>query len=442
MDKLLQEYKKLLSEYLRFKTISTDPSYKSEFAKQIAWLSELFKQNGFEVSVIDGKETNPYIVAEYKLSEEAKTVMIYGHYDVQPASIEDGWNFDPFELNEKDGRLYARGVVDNKGQHLIHIVAIFELIKSKKLNCNIKFFLEGNEETGNQEMSDIVRENKELLKSDLIMVSDGEIVGDRASMEVSFRGVANLTLKITTAENNLHSGICGGAVPSASHELAKIVAKLYDDKNLINIEGYYDSVLPVTQSELENNKSMEFDMNELTRFTGIKELLKEEEYDFYTQVGLRPSITVTGIKSGYIGDGYNNIVPSTAEAKINFRFVNNQDPQTCIDLFEKFVKKNLPSYASYTIDLSGYSHPIRIDIDSADFKKAREILAKSFETEPVLKNVGGSIPAINDFKSELGKDTISISLGNEDCNMHGTDENFKISLIEKSLRFSMDYFAS
>ncbi|GAB4162405.1 MAG: dipeptidase [Candidatus Dojkabacteria bacterium] len=434
------QYIKLLKELIKFKSISTDPQYKSEMKATADWLVAYLKENGLEAQLLEGKTTNPYVFGHYHVDDKAETVMIYGHYDVQPAALEDGWKSEPFELTERDGRLYARGAIDNKGQFLIHMFTVVSLIKEGKLKYNVKFFIEGNEETGNEEISELLKSNKELLATDYVMVSDGEISANRPTLDVGFRGLINFTIKYKSANNNLHSGLYGGAVPSATMELATLISKFYGADNKVAIPGFYDGVDEVSADELENNKSIPFSMEEITRITGVKTLKKEEEYDFYTQTGLRPSLTVTGFKAGYTDEGYSNIVTANAFCKVNVRLVNSQDPKIVAQHIESFIKKETPDYIDAEVSMDSLHPSIKIDRSSPKLQEVVDTMEKAYGDKVVYKFVGGGIPIINDFKNVMGIDTISASLANEDCNMHGVDENFDLELVEKALNFSQSFF--
>lgn len=438
---MFELYKAKLSELIRFKSISTDKDYKGHCEDTAKWFIDYFKKSGFETKLITGVETNPYVYSHIHLSDDYETILVYGHYDVQPATKSNGWYDEPFELLEKDDRLYARGAIDNKGQVLIHAIAVAELLREEKLKYNVKFFIEGNEETGNSEIEGIVRENIELLDCDHIVISDGETSADRPTMDVGFRGGMNITLKYTTATNNLHSGIYGGAVPSASMELAKFLAGLYDEKNMCTIEGFYDGVTEPTSEERANNESIPFDMGDFEEMTGISQLQTEAGYDFYTQTGLRPTVTASGIEAGYMGNGYSNIVVGTAACKINIRIVEGQDPETIKDALLAHIEEVTPEYVDYEIEVKISGKAIKMDISKPKFKEAEELLEEVYGDPVVHKYVGGSIPIIVLFKELLGKDALSISMANEDCNMHGANENFDIGLAKKGLEFSMRFFS-
>lgn len=440
-DMVPQDYLNLLRVFVSMKSISTSAKFKPEIEKTAHWLRDLLESYGFKAELIPGKKTNPIVFAKFTQDPKLETILVYGHYDVQPADIKDGWSSEPFEVTERDGRIYSRGAIDNKGQILIHIYTVGQLIKQKKLNYNVKFLVEGNEETGNEEIADIVERNNEKFSCDYVMISDGETVHDRPTLDVGLRGGGNLTLKYKTAKTNLHSGIYGGAVPNPVHEMANLIDKFYDENNRVAIPGFYDNVVEPLPAELENNKAMTFDEKTLEELTGIRAFKKEAEYDFYTQTGLRPMMTVSGFKAGYIEEGYANIVPAEAEIRINFRFVMGQDPEKMFDAFEKFVKDNTASFIDWTVERSSRWRAVKIDVSQTKVKEVLELMEKAYGAKPAMKYVGGSIPVVLDFKEKLGKDTISVSMANEDCNMHGVDENFKLELAEKGLKFSEMFFS-
>lgn len=437
----LVTYKKLLSEFVVCKSISTDSEYISEIDKTVKWLQNIFESHKFTVKILSGPTTNPVVFASYQTSPNTPTVLVYGHYDVQPASQEDGWDADPFTVVEKDNKLIARGIVDNKGQIMIHIYTVLELIKQKKLKYNVKFLIEGNEETSNPDLPQIMRDNKELLKTDYVLVSDGELVDGKPAIEASLRGGFNLTLTYTSANNNVHSGIYGGAIPNAAYELTKVLSKLYDENNTITIPGFYENVDEISDEQLQNNSKISQTSEKLLDHIGVEQLKTEKGYDFYTQTGQRPTLQITGIKTGYIGNGYANIVPAQAEARINFRIVASQKPEDVIKSFENFIAHNSPKYLKYQITTNGLHNPVKIDLNSEIMRKVQDDLEKAYGEKPVIRYVGGAIPFVGDIKEIFGINTILVPLANDDCNMHGANENFKIDLIQKGLTFSKLFFS-
>ncbi len=443
---MFEKYKKLLGEYVAFKSISTDDAFKHEMLKTASWLIETLQNYGFKTKLLKGKFCNPIVFAEYVVDKKFETVLIYGHYDVQPAERNDGWQSDPFKLteigsgNKIKNKLLARGVVDNKGQNLIHIIAIGELIKQGKLKYNVKFMIEGNEETANPDIPTIVAKNKKLLQSDYIMISDGEIQGSSPTIEASLRGGFSMTVTYTTGKTNLHSGLFGGAIPNAAHELTKLVASLYDKNNRVVIPGFYDGLKAIDTVTKNAHVKLHGNGKHITKLAGVQVLCTEKGCDFYTQTGLRPTIQATGIKTGYIGDGYANIVPAMAEARLNVRVVSPQNPAKVFEAIKKYIKNHAPKHVAVNITHTEFNEPIMVDINNEKVREVRTLLKKVYKKDPIVKYVGGSIPIVADFKSLLGVETLLVSLGNDDCNMHGIDENFTVDLIKKGLDFSTEFF--
>lgn len=407
----MDEFKKLLTQYVALKSVSTDPQFKSEILKTADWLKEYLSKYNFAVEYIQGPTCNPIVFANLIIDPDYKTVLVYGHYDVQPS--------DQFDLKELDGRLVGRGVVDNKGQNLIHIYTICKLIEQNKLKYNIKFLLEGNEETANEDLHDLLIKHKDKLKSDIVLVSDGEMINDRPTVDASLRGGFNLRLVYKTAENNVHSGIYGGAIPNAAFELAKFVS---------NLKPFTKDVDEITPTQLANNASVSIDLKTIGK------------YDFYTQTGLCPTIEVSGFKSGYIDSGFANIVPATAEVRLNFRIVASQNPHEILALFEKYVSENTPEYVKYELSSRGLHNPVKLNTSSEIFVSTAKLLNDIYQKPVFYQNCGGAIPFISDVKEIFGVDTLSVALCNADCNMHGDNENFRLDLIEKGLHFSEMFF--
>lgn len=432
-------FKELLTKFVSFKSVSTDVAYASEIDATVAWLKSLFEQNSFKVEILKGPDSNPVVFASLDIGKP-ETILVYGHYDVQPAELSDGWNSDPFVLTERSGRLYGRGTVDNKGQILAHVFTVLELNKLAKLKYNVKFLIEGNEETANPDLGNLIKENSSKMACDYVMISDGEIIGKNPVVEYSLRGGFNCKINFTTAKNNVHSGIYGGAIPSAPLELNKFLAKLFNADGSVNIPDFYAQVGEITEFELMNNKKLPDNDANVIEMTGVKTLLMEKGLDFYSQTGLRPTVQITGLKSGYISDGFSNIVPAQAEVRINFRTVLAQDNSAIKKNLEAFLKTNVPEYVDYSLVYSGPFDPVKVDLESPKLTEIRKLLKDAYGVDSLNKPSGGGVPVVSDFKSFLGKDSLLIGLGNEDCNMHGADENYDIDLLMKALRFSELFF--
>lgn len=433
MKQNLSSFISLLEEYISFKSISTDSAFNAHIASTVYWLKQLFVDAGFAVKIIQGPKTNPVIVAEYHISKDKKTLLIYGHYDVQPAAVEDGWKHDPFKLREEGGRLIGRGVVDNKGQNLIHIFKAIELIKKGTLSCNLKFMLEGNEETSNPDMTALVRDSVGFLSCDRVLVSDGEILGNTPTIEETLRGGGNLTLRYTSGKNDLHSGNYGSAVPSSAKELIALLSKMLLPDGTVTIPGFYDDADKVSSKQEEKNRGLSQISNPIEA-GGVKVTIGK--CDFYTTVGCLPAIEVSGLSSGYVGNGYKNIIPHTAMAKLNFRMVVSQSPELFEKNFRDYIAANTPGFIDYEISFDKLSYPVRLDVNTQWIKQIMKWQEEIYKKVPAVKNVGGGIPVVVDFKTMVCNEIALVPFGNNDCNMHGAEENFRIDLIEKGLELS------
>jgi len=429
------EYKTLLKEFIAFKSVSTDLKSIAEIKACVEFLNNLFKNNSFQTKILKDKEMHPIIYASKFVNRRYKTILIYGHYDVQPALIEDGWDHDPFQLQEKDDRLYGRGAIDNKGQLLVHIYNVLDLIKQDKLKYNIKFLIEGNEETGSARLHEIVKENANVLKSDLILISDGTISSSNPVIEISLRGHAGGILKLSTANSNVHSGIYGNSIPNANHELSKLIGKIFGKKDRINIPLFSD---PVTQKAIYDRNSKK----EIQRKLGLKTTFLPSKNNFHSFNGLGPALIVTGIKGGYIETGFSNIVSNEAEAKFNFRFPPEQEPAIYLREFQSFLENNLPDYISYQWQgvTAGKGVSLRLKQEMKD--ALENILERIYHRKVLYKHVGGSLPIITDFKEILKTPILSLPLANEDSNMHGVGENFRIDYLIKALKLSRELLSS
>lgn len=427
-------YTNLLRPFLSFKSISTDIEFKSDIEGCASWLVSLFKDNGFDAKTIEGYG-NPIVIASIEVDPNFETCLIYGHYDVQPASLDEGWMNDPFELTEVEGRIFARGVVDNKGQVMIHIATVFDLLKEKKLKYNIKFLIEGDEESASPHLEEFFEDNAEDLRCDFVLISDGELTMNHPSIDVAFRGVINATLVISTSQKDNHSGLYGGSIPNSAGVLSKLLSKMHDEDGNLNISGI-DNSLDIPKEIIQNNKSIPFYLDEFKKNTGVRTRLNESITDFYTQVGLLTSAEITTLNSGYLGDGYRNAIPGRAEAKINFRVSPLHTNQQIKRAFVQFIKDNVPEYSEYTLIFDQENEAINLDRDNEYMKNAKELLEKIYGKQTFYKYCGAIVPIAGYFAKFLNVPVLDVGLGNEDCNMHGVNENFEIETLRKGLMFS------
>lgn len=432
-------YRKLLDEIITLKTISTLGS-NTEINRAVEWYKTEFQNHGFDVDIVTGYD-NPVVLAEINLNENFETILIYGHYDVQPADEEE-WGYNPFVITEKNNRLYARGVADNKGQSLVHIATVFDLLNSDELKFNVKFIIEGNEETGSPNISKLLSKYKNKLSSDIILLSDGDILPTNPLIEISMRGVMNTSLTLKTADHEVHSGSFGGIMPNAAHEASKLMAKIYSENRHIQIEHFYDDV---EELDLEGLITSDLDEKTIKKITGAKILFKESGHSYATQVGLRPSFELTSFKAGYLGKGYRNSVPNKAVLKFNIRLAPGQKPERVLEQFKIFVESNLPGYVSYTFpepdESEGVVEAMVFDYKNKATQKTVNCLESVYESEVLFSNQGAVVPIAKHLKEILDGDLVVVPLANYDCNMHAVDENFDLQILEKALRFSRKFLS-
>jgi len=434
---MTERYKSLLTELLSYKSISTDPEYVGQIAATAARLSERFKEQGFKTQIFEGYG-NPLVVARYETDPALETCLIYGHYDVQPALVEDGWSSDPFTLTEREGRLYGRGVVDNKGQFLMHVATVFDLIAEKALRYNVLFLLEGDEETGSGGVDRFLREQAEVLKADFALISDGEYAPGEPTIEIGFRGTGNVELTLRTGETDLHSGLFGGTVPNAALELSRVLAKLVDEQNRILAPGYYEGA-EITDEGRANTAALPFSEEQYKKLAGVSKLFAESGENTYAQLGLRPCLEVSGLVSGYTGEGFRNSVPAEAKAKINLRFGPNQEPVAAIESLREYIASVMPEYVTWELESVQASKGVEIATDHAAVKRAVEVLGNVHGKQVLFKYCGATIPIVTDFQELLGVAPVTVPLCNDDCKMHAANENLSMEYLEKGLSFSREF---
>ncbi|MBP6884963.1 MAG: M20/M25/M40 family metallo-hydrolase [Candidatus Pacebacteria bacterium] len=448
---LFDRYAQLLKEFISLRSISTDPKFSDDIQKTADWIKKLLEDNGFNVQLITGFD-NPIVLAHYKNAESVengggerkKHVLIYGHYDVQPAAKEEGWTNDPFTLTEKDGRFLARGAVDNKGQIMIYLATVIELIKQKSLGYDVSFLIEGNEETGSGKFEEFIRTYKEELKADFLLVSDGEITAGHPALEVGFRGIVNIALTLETSKKDNHSGLYGGIMPNAATELALLLGKLFNENSMeerIAIKGFYDNVTEPTVDDIKANELIPFSDEDFKETSGAKTHFARNGWNIYTQLGFAPSLEITGIQSGYTGIGFRNSIPGSATVKMNLRLVHNQKPEDIAEKFKVFVEENLPEYCTYVLDATESCPPVHIPTEGPLFEKAIELMENIYGRTVIKKFCGATIPIAVLFEELLKIPQLYIPMANEDCNMHGADENFDIELVKKGLSFATKFLS-
>jgi acetylornithine deacetylase/succinyl-diaminopimelate desuccinylase-like protein len=424
--------------FLRFPSVSTDEQYRDKVAACADWLVKKLEGIGLEAQLVPTKG-HPVVWARNKHQPGRRTVMIYGHYDVQPPDPLELWDSPPFEPVLKNGYVFARGATDNKGQILAHILGVQEAIeKDGDLPVNLHFVIEGEEEIGSGNLGPFLSEHRDELKCDVAVVSDtGMVAKGVPTLSYGLRGVTALEIKITGAKMDLHSGVFGGAVANPVTALARLLATLHDENGHIAIEGFYDKVKPLEEWERKAWRALPIDGDKaILDETGSPALFGEKDYSTLERLWGRPTAEINGIGGGYQGQGTKTVIASHAMAKLTFRLVPDQDGDEILSLAEKHLKKHLPPGVTMEIT-RGHSGPwYRTDPHSQFGEAALRALKAVFGKEPAVIREGGAIPIVSQFRTILGVETLLMGLALPDCRAHSPNENFPLENLEGGIRLN------
>jgi acetylornithine deacetylase/succinyl-diaminopimelate desuccinylase-like protein len=419
-----------LSQFLRFPSISTQPEHAPDLQACAEWLSEKLTAIGLTATV-HPTPGSPVVVAATPRDPQKRTVLIYGHYDVQPPDPLEGWTTPPFEPRIEEGRIYARGAADNKGQILAHILGVAETLREKgTLPVNVIFLIEGEEEIGSPSLADFLIEHREELACDLVAISDtGMAPGNKPALTYALRGIAAMELIVRGPARDLHSGLFGGAVANPATVVARLLASLHDDQGRVRIPGFYDAVRPLEPWEREAAASLEKVSggdDAIKELAGVAELFGEKDFTTIERIGARPTAEVNGIGGGYQGAGTKTVLPKEAFAKITFRLVANQDPAVILAAAEEYLRSQTPPGVLLEVITGHSGAAYQSDPNSPDGLAARKALAGAFGAEPLLLRDGGSIPILATLKQILGVDSYLLGLANPDSRIHSPDENMLV----------------
>lgn len=423
-----------LFELLRFPSVSADSKYKGDVLKTADFIAEKLKSAGADNVEICPTAGNPIVYGEKIVDPSKPTVLVYGHYDVQPPEPLELWHTPPFEPTVRDGKIYARGACDDKGQMYMHVKAFEVMQNTDGIPCNIKFMIEGEEEVGSENLGVFVKQNKERLAADVVLISDTAMISlENPSLETGLRGLSYLEVEVTGPNRDLHSGVYGGAVANPATILAKMIASLHDENNQITIPGFYDDVVELSAPEREALNKAPFDEEEYKADLGIKELWGEKGYTTIERTGTRPTLEVNGIWGGYIGEGAKTVLPSKAHAKISMRLVPNQQSDAITTLFQKHLESIAPSYIQIKVTPHHGGEPAVTPTDSIAYKAAEKAIEESFGKAPIPTRGGGSIPIVALFEEELGLKTVLMGFGLDSDNLHSPNEKYDIANYYKGI---------
>ena len=420
-DRFLSE----LLELLRIPSVSADSKYKADVRLAAEFICKKLKSAGADIAEINETAGHPIVYGEKIIDKSLPTILVYGHYDVQPADPLNLWDSPPFEPIVKDEKIYARGACDDKGQVYMHIKAFETMVATDSLPCNVKFMIEGEEEIGSDNLGIFVKSNKEKLKADVILISDTAIVAnDTPSIDVGLRGLSYLEVEVTGANRDLHSGVYGGAVANPINVLSKMIASLHDENNHITIPNFYDDILELTPTEREAMALTPFSLEVYKEDLAINDVRGEAGYSTIERASIRPTLDVNGIWGGYIGEGAKTVLPSKASAKISMRLVPNQQSDKMTVMFTKHFESIAPAGVTVKVRPHHGGEPYVTPTDSKEYRAAERAMEESFGKKPVPTRGGGSIPIVALFEKELGLKTILMGFGLDSDAIHSPNEHF------------------
>lgn len=435
-DRFLQE----LLDLLRIPSVSAKSEHNDDMQACAKAVAKSLTDAGAQIATIYETEGHPIVYGEIIVDPSFPTVLVYGHYDVQPADPLELWHSGPFEPTIIDGKIFARGACDDKGQFYMHVKALEIMTKTNSMCTNIKFVIEGEEEIGSPNLATFVKANKDLLKADVILISDTAMISmDNPSIDIGVRGLSYIEIEVTGPNRDLHSGVYGGAVANPITILSKMIAACHDENNHITIPGFYDDVIESTDAERTKMAEAPFDLNEFKQDLGIANVWGEKGYSTNERTGIRPTLEVNGIWGGYTGEGAKTVLPSKAFAKISCRLVPNQSSTVITEKVLNYFKSIAPD----NVTVSAFEHhggePYITPIDSHEYQSAAKAIATTFGKEPIPVRGGGSIPICSLFEQELGLKIVFMGFGLDSDNLHSPNEKYDIVNFYKGIE-TIPYF--
>ena len=426
-----------LCDYVRFPSVSAQSEHKQDMIRAAEWLANRARAAGLEAR-LEPTPGNPVVMASSGRREGRPHYVVYGHYDVQPPDPFDLWKTPPFEPTIRDGEIFARGVSDNKGQHLAHLYAIEAYLKTNtELPADVTFLVEGEEEVGSNNLAAFLKSHREELACEAFVISDTGMPSlKQPALTYALRGLTAFEIKITGPNRDLHSGIFGGTVENPAMALCQLLAQLRDKKGRVNIPGFYNDVMPLTKLERAELARLPYKESDFKKFLGVRELAGEAGYTPNERRSARPTLEINGLTSGYQGAGSKTIVPSWASVKITCRLVPNQSPKKIFKLVAAHLKKICPPTVKIEIAEGHGGDPYLVDPTSPIAKAGLRALEKAFAAKPMLLREGGSIPILNDIKKIIGVDTLLLGLALPEDNAHSPNEKFDIESFTRGMQMA------
>lgn len=433
-----------LISFLSIPSVSAQPDHRSDVQQAAQFVRDQLLAAGASQAYLIETAGNPLIYGDKIVDLTLPTVLVYGHYDVQPAEPFELWHSEPFKPTIKDNNIFARGASDDKGQVYIHIKALETMLALESLPCNVKFIIEGEEEIGSKAITKFLEDpaNHGLLKSDVILVSDTSILSiNQPSLTTGLRGITHLEITLTGPNRDLHSGVYGGAVGNPIHILCQMIAALHDENQQITIPKFYDRVVNLTTTEKADLDKIPFDLQAYQQDLGIATVMGEKRYTTLERVGVRPSLSVNGIWGGYTGPGSKTVLPSKAHAKITIRLVPDQDPSEIIESLSQYLTSLTPQGARLEIAKASQGYKaVVLNETSMAFQTAQKAFEEVWGKRPLSVKEGGSIPIITKFKEQLGTDVVLMGFGLDSDAIHSPNEHFSLISFEKGIHTVISFY--
>jgi len=440
LEKNKERFLNEMLELLRIPSVSAKSERKEDMQRCAEMVKQRLLDSGADKAAVMETEGYPVVYGEKIIDSSKPTVLVYGHYDVQPPEPLELWHSGPFDPVIKDGKVYARGSADDKGQFYMHIKALETLVKTGTLQTNVKFLIEGEEEVGSPNLGKFVASHKDLLKADVILISDSSMISmETPSLDIGVRGLSYIEVEVTGANRDLHSGTYGGAVANPITILCKMIASLHDENNHVTIPHFYDDVVEATKEERNLMAQAPYDEDEYKKELGVQSLWGENGFTTNERTGIRPTLEINGIWGGYTGEGAKTVLPSKATAKISARLVPNQNSHKITEILLNHFKHIAPP----TVTVNAFEHhggePYMTPIDSKGYQAAAKAIKETFGKEPVPVRGGGSIPICSILEKELGVKIVFMGFGLDNDNLHSPNEKYNIENFYKGIE-TIPYF--
>jgi len=422
-DRFLEE----LFELIRVPSVSSKEENKPDMLRAAGMIKAYLEKAGAERAEVFSTAGNPIVYGEKIISDKVPTVLVYGHYDVQPAEPVELWKTPPFEPLVRNGKIWGRGADDDKGQLFMHIKAFEFMNNTGSLPCNVRFMIEGEEETGSASLEKFCIDNKEMLSADVILISDTTMISaEMPSITSGLRGLSYMQVEVTGPDRDLHSGLYGGSVVNPCNVLCQMIASLKDVDNKITIPGFYDDVIECSEEERREMAKRPFDREKFMKSVGVNDLNGEKGYSDTERIGIRPTLDINGIWGGFTGKGTKTILPSKAFAKISMRLVPDQNSEKIASLFEKHLFSIAPAGVKVKVEYLHGGEAYVSPLDTPEYRAASMAVEQSFNKKPIPVRSGGSIPIVATFEKVLGIKSILMGFGLESDAIHSPDENYPL----------------